>query len=203
MSDTGIGARVKRKEDQRFITGKGRYTDDINLKGQTYAYFVRSPHAHAAIKSLLDAGCVPYAKGYNGAPAAAKPAAKAKAAPVARAAAKPKAVAKAAPAAAAESVLVVGAGLNQFTTRFGSLFAPGTQVPTLNGSGGAAGTFSGVPGVNSTVFSVPKVEIITVTLTNTTPAGPITSCATSAATSLEWRMVSTGSTARYARLAAR
>ena len=52
MSDTGIGARVKRKEDQRFITGKGRYTDDINLKGQTYAYFVRSPHAHAAIKSI-------------------------------------------------------------------------------------------------------------------------------------------------------
>jgi carbon-monoxide dehydrogenase large subunit len=52
MSDTGIGARVKRKEDQRFITGKGRYTDDINLKGQTYAYFVRSPHAHAAVKSI-------------------------------------------------------------------------------------------------------------------------------------------------------
>jgi carbon-monoxide dehydrogenase large subunit len=52
MSDTGIGARVKRKEDHRFITGKGRYTDDINLKDQTYAYFVRSPHAHAAIKSI-------------------------------------------------------------------------------------------------------------------------------------------------------
>ena len=47
MSDTGIGARVKRKEDHRFITGKGRYTDDINLKDQTYGYFVRSPHAHA------------------------------------------------------------------------------------------------------------------------------------------------------------
>jgi carbon-monoxide dehydrogenase large subunit len=52
MNDTGIGARVKRKEDHRFITGKGRYTDDINLKDQTYAYFVRSPHAHAAIKSI-------------------------------------------------------------------------------------------------------------------------------------------------------
>ena len=38
---TGIGARVKRKEDQRFITGKGKYTDDINLPKQTYAYFVR------------------------------------------------------------------------------------------------------------------------------------------------------------------
>ena len=52
MSDTGIGARVKRKEDHRFITGKGQYTDDINLKDQTYAYFVRSPHAHATVKSI-------------------------------------------------------------------------------------------------------------------------------------------------------
>ncbi len=52
MSDTGIGARVLRKEDKRFITGKGQYTDDINLKDQTYAYFVRSPHAHATIKSI-------------------------------------------------------------------------------------------------------------------------------------------------------
>ena len=38
---------VLRREDQRFITGKGRYTDDINQHGQAYAYFVRSPHAHA------------------------------------------------------------------------------------------------------------------------------------------------------------
>ena len=52
MTDTGIGARVLRKEDRRFITGKGQYTDDINLKDQTYAYFVRSPHAHATIKSV-------------------------------------------------------------------------------------------------------------------------------------------------------
>jgi carbon-monoxide dehydrogenase large subunit len=52
MSETGIGARVKRKEDHRFITGKGRYTDDINLKDQAYGYFVRSPHAHATIKSI-------------------------------------------------------------------------------------------------------------------------------------------------------
>ena len=47
MSATGIGASVKRKEDQRFITGKGQYTDDINRPGQAYAVFVRSPHAHA------------------------------------------------------------------------------------------------------------------------------------------------------------
>ncbi len=52
MTATGIGASVKRKEDKRFITGKGRYTDDINLKNQSYAYFVRSPHAHATIKSI-------------------------------------------------------------------------------------------------------------------------------------------------------
>ena len=52
MTSTGVGASVKRKEDNRFITGKGRYTDDINLKDQTYAYFVRSPHAHASIKSI-------------------------------------------------------------------------------------------------------------------------------------------------------
>ena len=39
MSDTGIGARVKRKEDHRFITGKGRYTDDINLKHRDVRLF--------------------------------------------------------------------------------------------------------------------------------------------------------------------
>ena len=52
MSGTGIGVAVRRKEDQRFITGKGHYTDDINRPGQTYAYFLRSPHAHAKIKSI-------------------------------------------------------------------------------------------------------------------------------------------------------
>jgi aerobic carbon-monoxide dehydrogenase large subunit len=52
MTATGIGAAVRRKEDQRFITGTGHYTDDINRPGQTYAYFVRSPHAHATIKSI-------------------------------------------------------------------------------------------------------------------------------------------------------
>src|SRR5579859_4941657 len=52
MSATGIGAPVRRKEDHRFITGKGHYTDDISRPGQSYAYFVRSPHAHATIKSI-------------------------------------------------------------------------------------------------------------------------------------------------------
>src|SRR5436309_762926 len=52
MSATGIGAAVRRKEDFRFITGKGQYTDDISRPGQTYIHFVRSPHAHAKIKSI-------------------------------------------------------------------------------------------------------------------------------------------------------
>jgi carbon-monoxide dehydrogenase large subunit len=52
MTSTGIGASVRRKEDHRFITGKGRYTDDINRPGQAYTYFLRSPHAHARIKSI-------------------------------------------------------------------------------------------------------------------------------------------------------
>ncbi|HEV2364896.1 MAG TPA: xanthine dehydrogenase family protein molybdopterin-binding subunit [Caulobacteraceae bacterium] len=52
MSDTGIGARVKRVEDVRFITGRGRYTDDINLPGQAWAFFLRSPHARARIAAI-------------------------------------------------------------------------------------------------------------------------------------------------------
>jgi aerobic carbon-monoxide dehydrogenase large subunit len=48
----GMGASVPRTEDRRFLLGKGRYTDDLVLPGQTYAVFVRSPHAHAAIKSI-------------------------------------------------------------------------------------------------------------------------------------------------------
>ena len=48
-SATGIGASVKRKEDFRFLTGRGTYTDDINRMGQTYAYILRSPHAAADI----------------------------------------------------------------------------------------------------------------------------------------------------------
>ncbi|MGE0701014.1 MAG: xanthine dehydrogenase family protein molybdopterin-binding subunit, partial [Hyphomicrobiaceae bacterium] len=52
MTDQGIGASVKRKEDLRFITGKGQYVDDINRPGQSYAVFVRSPHAHAEIVGI-------------------------------------------------------------------------------------------------------------------------------------------------------
>jgi carbon-monoxide dehydrogenase large subunit len=52
MSASLIGARVQRKEDYRFLTGAGQYTDDVILPHQSYAAFVRSPHAHATIKSI-------------------------------------------------------------------------------------------------------------------------------------------------------
>ncbi len=52
MGQEGIGARVQRKEDKRFITGKGRYTDDITLPNMGYVAFVRSPHAHARITGI-------------------------------------------------------------------------------------------------------------------------------------------------------
>ena len=52
MGMEGIGARVARKEDKRFITGAGRYTDDMVVPGMKHAAFVRSPHAHAAIKKI-------------------------------------------------------------------------------------------------------------------------------------------------------
>jgi carbon-monoxide dehydrogenase large subunit len=47
-----LGASIKRREDPRFITGKGNYTDDLKLPGMTYAAFVRSPHAHAGIRKI-------------------------------------------------------------------------------------------------------------------------------------------------------
>jgi len=52
MVENGIGASLRRKEDNRFLTGKGNYTDDINRPGQTHAYLLRSPHAHATINSI-------------------------------------------------------------------------------------------------------------------------------------------------------
>src|SRR5499433_930779 len=49
---TGIGQPVRRREDLRLITGRGRFSDDLNLPGQAHAVFVRSPHAHARITAL-------------------------------------------------------------------------------------------------------------------------------------------------------
>ncbi|SFK66227.1 xanthine dehydrogenase family protein molybdopterin-binding subunit [Falsiroseomonas stagni] len=48
----GIGASVRRKEDFRFLQGRGMYTDDINRPGQTHAFILRSPHAHATIQGI-------------------------------------------------------------------------------------------------------------------------------------------------------
>jgi carbon-monoxide dehydrogenase large subunit len=55
MNAPYIGQPIKRKEDARFLTGAGSYTDDVSVAGQTYAVFVRSPHAHAKIRSINSA----------------------------------------------------------------------------------------------------------------------------------------------------
>ncbi len=52
MTNQGIGASIKRKEDRRFLLGKGNYTDDITLPNQSYAVFVRSMYAHAKITKI-------------------------------------------------------------------------------------------------------------------------------------------------------
>src|SRR5205814_535041 len=57
-----IGTPVRRREDYRFLTGGGTYTDDINRPGQLYAYILRSPHAHARI-SRVDTGAAASAPG--------------------------------------------------------------------------------------------------------------------------------------------
>src|SRR5512146_528800 len=52
MSKYGIGQPVLRFEDPRLLRGQGRYINDVNLPGQAHAVFVRSPHAHAKIRSI-------------------------------------------------------------------------------------------------------------------------------------------------------
>src|SRR6185436_13764748 len=52
MSKYGIGQPVMRFEDPRLLRGHGRYINDVNLPGQAHAVFVRSPHAHATIRSI-------------------------------------------------------------------------------------------------------------------------------------------------------
>ena len=47
-----IGKSVKRVEDKRFITGQGKYTDDIKMPGMVYAYILRSPYAHATVNKI-------------------------------------------------------------------------------------------------------------------------------------------------------
>ena len=55
MSETGIGVSVRRKEDRRFLTGNGNYLIEMNVAGQTYAYFVRSPINSPGIKGCGEA----------------------------------------------------------------------------------------------------------------------------------------------------
>jgi carbon-monoxide dehydrogenase large subunit len=61
----GIGQPVRRREDVRLVSGAGRYLDDIQIENEVHAVFVRSPHAHAAIKGL-DAMAALQAKGVLG-----------------------------------------------------------------------------------------------------------------------------------------
>ena len=49
---TGIGAPVRRREDRRFLTGRGTYTEDINRPNQTHVHILRSPYAHAHIRGI-------------------------------------------------------------------------------------------------------------------------------------------------------
>ena len=51
-ADGGIGASSKRREDVRFLTGNGNYTDDINMRGQAYVHFLRSDVAHGVLNSV-------------------------------------------------------------------------------------------------------------------------------------------------------
>ena len=50
--DMGFGARITRREDRRFLVGRGRYTDDLTLPGQVIGFILRSPHAHAIIRNI-------------------------------------------------------------------------------------------------------------------------------------------------------
>ena len=52
MTTDVLGAPIKRVEDPRFITGKGRYLDDIKLQSMTHLAILRSPYAHARIRSI-------------------------------------------------------------------------------------------------------------------------------------------------------
>src|SRR5260221_14619315 len=62
MGQFGIGQPVRRFEDKRLLCGNGRFQNDVTLPGQAYAYVLRSPHAHAAIRAL-DLGAAQAAPG--------------------------------------------------------------------------------------------------------------------------------------------
>src|SRR5918998_5920585 len=52
IGQPAIGAPIRRREDYRFLTGQGTYTDDINRPGQLYAFILRTPHANARINDI-------------------------------------------------------------------------------------------------------------------------------------------------------
>ncbi len=52
MSETGVGARVPRKEDDRYLRGRGQYVADTKLAGMKDVAFLRSPLAHARIRAI-------------------------------------------------------------------------------------------------------------------------------------------------------
>ena len=52
MSEFRIGLPVEREEDSRLLRGRGRYADDVNAASQARAFVLRSPHAHAEIRSI-------------------------------------------------------------------------------------------------------------------------------------------------------
>src|SRR5262249_35025026 len=56
MGQFGVGQAVPRVEDRRFLTGTGQYVGDIDLARQLHAYFLRSPHPHAAIRRIASTG---------------------------------------------------------------------------------------------------------------------------------------------------
>jgi carbon-monoxide dehydrogenase large subunit len=62
MAQFGIGQPVRRVEDRRFITGNGRYVDDLTRPRQAHAFILRSPHAHARIRAI-DSGAAAAAAG--------------------------------------------------------------------------------------------------------------------------------------------
>ena len=60
MGAFGVGRPVRRKEDRRYLTGAGCFTDDLNEEGQVHAVFLRSPHAHALIRGIDTAGALSF-----------------------------------------------------------------------------------------------------------------------------------------------
>ncbi len=64
MGNFGVGQAIRRVEDQRFLTGMGQYTDDVNVAGQVYLYVLRSPHAHADLRKI-DTGAAKGAPGVH------------------------------------------------------------------------------------------------------------------------------------------